>query len=193
MPSDLDLLRELADASEAAVAEIEGQRCDGSSSRLRAVLAKARARQAEPVVRRGWTPADAKGFTQWIVAGEKGPVDMLALLAQARREGAESERAAQALIATGLTLHGNHGSAPTCSACGFEVTLVRPGKHQCDVCPAIAQARREGAEDMRERAALACESKGTAFSGDNKIRWACRTVCAGHIRALPLDAAKDRP
>jgi hypothetical protein len=40
-----------------------------------------------------------------------------------------------------------------CPECESAMTLVRPGKHQCDVCPKITQAHRAGALWMRAGAA----------------------------------------
>jgi len=53
-----------------------------------------------------------------------------------------------------------------------------------DISKAITNARREGAEDMRERLAVACEER---WAGGNLNHSLARDV-AEAIRALPLDA-----
>ena len=57
---------------------------------------------------------------------------------------------------------------------------------------ALAAARREGAEEMRERAAHAVEPAGWASEDDDPYdgydRWDIADALAGVVRALPLDA-----
>lgn len=53
----------------------------------------------------------------------------------------------------------------------------------CTVCAEISDAKRQGAEEMRERAAIECERHDRySISG---------FTYAAHVRALPLDAEPE--
>ena len=76
----------------------------------------------------------------------------------------------------------------TCGECGSDMTPVRPGKWQCDVCETKAMIRREQAKVLRwaaDKVATEMPTIRNLFELQNEIKEIADKVERGEIEVTP--------
>ena len=76
----------------------------------------------------------------------------------------------------------------TCGECGSDMTHVRPGKWQCDVCESREYIRREQAKALRwaaDKVATEMPTISNLFELQNEIKEIADMVESGEIEVTP--------